>query len=111
VKISAAKLGKGKSKAKSKDPQAEEVPLELSNDENNVEEHTVEICMYVNVETAPPSTLHVGGHATKAPAIKITPRGPFTFTSNTSYTNFLTIIAKGVIAGITDCLVRAGMQW
>jgi len=111
AKISAAPLGKGKSKTKSKEPEAEEVLLESSDDKNNVEEHAVEICMYVNVEIAPPPILCVRGHTMKAPAIKITPRGPFTFASNTSYTNFLSIVAKGIVTGSTDCLTCACMQW
>ena len=67
--------------------------------------------MYVNVETASPPALHIGGHITKAPAVKITPWGPFIFKSSTSYTKFLSIIAKGIIAGSTKCLICIGMQW
>ena len=110
VKTSAAASGRGKSKAKLKEPEAEEELVGLS-DENNTEEHTVEICLYVNVKTAPPPALCVRGHVTKALAIKITPRGPFIFESNTSYAEFLSIVAKGVVTGSTDCLVCVVQWW
>jgi len=111
AKTVAGVSGKGKSKAKPKEPEAEEELVGSDDNKNDIDEHTVEICMYVNVETAPPPALRVGGRVIKAPAVKITPRGPFTFESNTSYANFLAIIAKGVVAGSADCLVRAAMQW
>jgi hypothetical protein len=84
VKTSAAAFGKGKGKAKFKESEAGEEAVGLDDNKNDIDKHTVEICMYVNVKMAPPPALHVGGHITKAPAVKITPQGPFIFESNTS---------------------------
>lgn len=110
TKTGAGVNGKGKAKAKEIDMQQDVV--EVTDEEGAVDdEERVEICMYVNVETPPPPMLRVGGRVTKAPAIKITPRGPFILYSTASYTEFLSVIAKGVVAGSTDCLTRALMEW
>jgi hypothetical protein len=73
VKTVAAASGKVKGKAKLKEPEAGGEAVGSDDDENDIDEHTVEICMYVNVETAPPPVLRVGARVTKAPAVKITP--------------------------------------
>ena len=67
--------------------------------------------MYVNVKTPPPPPVRVASHVTKLPGPKITVRGPFTFQSNISYANFLSIVAKGVGMCSANCIVQAEMQW
>jgi len=71
---------------------------------------SVQISIYISVSSAAPHITRVGTRTIKAPPPKITPRGPFTFSSSLAYKPFLSLIAKAVRC-LPTSLVASQMQW
>jgi hypothetical protein len=69
-----------------------------------------QISVYISVSSAAPPITRVGTRTIKAPPPKITPRGPFTFSSSLAYKPFLSLIAKAVCC-LPTSLVASQMQW
>lgn len=71
---------------------------------------SVQISVYISVSSAAPPLTRVGTCTIKAPPPKITPRGPFTFSSSLVYKPFLSLVAKAVRC-LPTSLVASQMQW
>ncbi|KAJ7842585.1 hypothetical protein B0H13DRAFT_2365161 [Mycena leptocephala] len=81
----------------------------LPEDDSNTND-SVEMSVYLYVETPPPPALNVRKRATRPPPTQTTELGPYIFNSSINYTDFLRILADGCCTKTANLAIDT-LQW
>jgi len=86
------------------------LPVPDSEDEDAEDDGSIPISAYIYVSSAAPQITRVGTKTINTPAPKITPCGPFIFSSSLPFNSFITLVAKAVRC-LPTSLVTSQMEW